>query len=46
MNLVLKLCGVNLSRKDSEFYLNEIRKYNEFPKFNELIVFLEGLGAN
>jgi hypothetical protein len=40
------LCGVKLSRKDSEFYLNEIRKYKEFTKFNELIGILEGLGAN
>ena len=35
-----------MSRKDSEFYLNEIRKYKEFTKFNELIGILEGLGAN
>ena len=35
-----------MSRKDSEFYLNEIRKYKEFPKFNELLGILEGLGAN
>ena len=35
-----------MSRKDSDFYLNEIRKYKEFPKFNELIGILEGLGAN
>ena len=40
------MCGVKLSRKDSEFYLNEIRKYKEFTKFNELIGILEGLGAN
>ena len=35
-----------MSRKDSEFYLNEIRKYKEFPKFNELLGILEGLGTN
>ena len=40
------MCGVKLSRKDSEFYLNEIRKYKEFPKFNELLGILEGLGTN
>ena len=40
------MCGVKLSRKDSEFYLNEIRKYKEFTKFNELIGILEGLGTN
>ena len=46
MNLVLKFWGVRLSRKDSEFYLNEIKKCNEFPKLNELIGILESLGAN
>ena len=35
-----------MSRKDSEFYLNEIRKYQDFPKFNELIGILEGLNEN
>ena len=35
-----------MSRKDYEFYLNEIRKYKEFPKFNELLGILEGLGTN
>ena len=46
MNLVLKFWGVRLSRKDSKFYLNEIRNYKEFPKFNELLGILEGLGTN